>query len=79
MAEIFVGRMAERKQLTALMEQAVDGNGTTVLLSGQPGIGKTALVDNICDTARDSEFKIIRGGASAEMARPFLIFSDALI
>ena len=76
--EIFVGRTAERKQLAMLMEQASKNNGKTVLLSGQPGIGKTALVDAICKTAIEQKFNIIRGGASQDIAKPFYSFSQAL-
>lgn len=76
--EVFVGRKAERKQLAMLMEQAIKNNGKTVLLGGQPGIGKTALVDKICRKAREQKFNILRGGASQDYAKPFFMFSEAL-
>ena len=43
-AELFVGRERERGQLEAI-EEALGGNGRQLLLAGEPGIGKTRLVD----------------------------------
>ena len=40
----FVGRQTELEDLTARWRQAVDGNRQTVVLVGEPGIGKSALV-----------------------------------
>jgi len=40
-----IGRDRERAQLAALVSVAADGKGGTVLVSGEAGVGKTALVD----------------------------------
>jgi class 3 adenylate cyclase/tetratricopeptide (TPR) repeat protein len=40
---LLVGREPEIQKLEALLERAVAGSGKTVLLSGEPGIGKSAL------------------------------------
>jgi DNA-binding winged helix-turn-helix (wHTH) protein len=40
----FVGRTSELQQLTAAMERARSGNSQLVVVAGEPGIGKTALL-----------------------------------
>lgn len=44
-ARPFVGRTAERGALGAQVAAARDGNGCVVLVAGDPGIGKTRLVE----------------------------------
>ncbi len=41
----FVGRHAERAQLHDALEQALRGERQVVFVTGEPGIGKTALID----------------------------------
>jgi len=40
-----VGRDAEQRRLDALLERAAAGDSSTVLLVGEPGIGKSALLE----------------------------------
>ena len=42
-----MGRASERAQLTALWRAAERGNAQLVLLTGEPGIGKTRLVEEL--------------------------------
>src|SRR5262249_60411993 len=50
----FVGRVAERGVLAAHVAAARQGNGRVVLVSGEPGIGKTRLVEEaVADIAPD--------------------------
>ena len=44
----YVGRPAERTAIAELLEMARGGHGSTVLVSGEPGIGKTRLVTEAC-------------------------------
>ena len=43
-AGALVGRDSESALLTGLMRQAARGRGSAVLIEGEPGIGKSALV-----------------------------------
>ncbi|MFN8121388.1 MAG: ATP-binding protein [Thermoleophilia bacterium] len=48
---MLVGRAAERAVLDGLVEDARAGRGGSVLLRGDPGIGKTALLDTLDEAA----------------------------
>jgi DNA-binding NarL/FixJ family response regulator len=43
----FVGRQAELQRLKAAFEAAASGQGTLIMLVGEPGIGKTALCQQL--------------------------------
>ncbi|MGZ4409692.1 MAG: ATP-binding protein, partial [Gaiellaceae bacterium] len=44
---VFVGRVGELGELTSALGQAKAGRGAMILLAGEPGIGKTRLVDEL--------------------------------
>lgn len=46
---MLIGRRVEREALDAVLERARAGNGSAVLLRGDPGIGKTALLRSLDD------------------------------
>ncbi|TMG01030.1 MAG: hypothetical protein E6I03_09980, partial [Chloroflexi bacterium] len=48
----YVGREEERAELRRLMEQAVAGRGSIVLIRGEPGVGKTRLAQELVLEAR---------------------------
>ncbi|MER7144065.1 ATP-binding protein [Streptomyces xanthochromogenes] len=47
-----VGRESERAHLTALLDEARAGRGRSIVLRGEPGIGKTALLDHLAENAQ---------------------------
>lgn len=47
----FVGRTRETVEMRAVLEEALAGRGGLVLLTGEPGIGKTSLADLIANEA----------------------------
>ena len=47
----FVGRAGELAALTADLDAAVGGHGGVVLVAGEPGIGKTRLVEELAARA----------------------------
>ncbi len=58
----FVGRDTECRQFQALVDQAVEENrGRSVLVRGEPGIGKTMLVERFVSLAEAKGFAAHRG------------------
>jgi predicted ATPase len=51
-APSFVGRESEMKKLDGLLQQAIEGTGRMVFITGEPGIGKTSLSDEFLRRAR---------------------------
>jgi DNA-binding winged helix-turn-helix (wHTH) protein len=55
----FVGRTSELSILGRLLTEAERGRGSTVLLVGEPGIGKTRLAEEFASRAIASQFKVL--------------------
>jgi DNA-binding winged helix-turn-helix (wHTH) protein len=51
-SEVFVGRGPELERLEGFLRQAVEGAGRVVFITGEAGIGKTALADEFLRRAR---------------------------
>ena len=60
-AGIFVGRDAELAALVRSLESAEATQGSVCLVSGEPGIGKSRLVDEAVAHARDRGLRVLRG------------------
>ncbi len=60
-SEVFVGRERELEELERALDAARDGNGGTVLLVGEAGIGKTRLAAEVASRARDTGFEVLLG------------------
>lgn len=69
----FVGRARELAALVERVEGLVaSGRGGLVAVEGEPGIGKTRLVDEACERARERGVRIARGAALADAGAPSL-------
>jgi DNA-binding CsgD family transcriptional regulator len=65
-----VGRGAECERLDSLLADVRAGHSAVLLLSGEPGIGKTALLDYFAERAVDC--RVVRTiGVESEMELPF--------
>jgi DNA-binding CsgD family transcriptional regulator len=53
-----LGRQREQAVLERLLETASEGHGGVLVLHGDPGVGKTALLEYALDTAKD--FRVVR-------------------
>jgi len=77
---VFVGREAELRQLQAGFDSAMSGQGSLVMVAGEPGIGKTALCEQL------STYVTLRGGKAlvghcyeeGSLSLPYLAFVEAL-
>ena len=58
---MFVGRARELEELGRALDAAQAGMGTTVLVAGEAGIGKTRLASELATRARDAGFETLLG------------------
>jgi tetratricopeptide (TPR) repeat protein len=78
--KVFVGREPELRQLQSAFDSAVSGQGALMMVVGEPGIGKTA----ICDQLRT--YVTLRGGKTllghcyeeGSLSLPYLAFVEAM-
>ena len=72
-----VGRKPEQDRLAAAMQAARAGRGRIVLISGEPGIGKTALLASLVAQGAGAR---VASGAAEELERriPFAAITDCL-
>jgi DNA-binding NarL/FixJ family response regulator len=78
-AGTLVGRDDELALLNGLLREAARGRGGAVLIEGEPGIGKSALVDAAAAAAPDVGCQVFWGvGDELGTALPLLPFLDAL-
>lgn len=74
-----VGRDREVGILREAVTLAAAGQGQVLLVEGEPGIGKTRLVETACEQARAAGFGVAMGGCDdLAPARPFAALIDAL-
>jgi tetratricopeptide (TPR) repeat protein len=77
---VFVGREPELKQLQSAFDGTMSGQGTLMMVMGEPGIGKTALCEQL------ATYVTLRGGRTlvghcyekGSLSLPYLAFVEAL-
>jgi len=62
---LFIGRHPELLTLTDAVAQAADGQAGVFLIGGDAGIGKTRLVTEVADRARQAGTLVLEGGCVA--------------
>jgi DNA-binding CsgD family transcriptional regulator len=67
--EFFIGRAGLRAALTRALAELADGRGRSVLIEGEPGIGKSALATAVLGEV-DARIEVLRGGCD-ELGRRF--------
>jgi tetratricopeptide (TPR) repeat protein len=74
-----VGRTAELERLRAAWSEALGGRAQLVLLSGEPGVGKTRLARELMVAARVDGALVLGGGCyEFEATTPYLPFVEML-
>src|SRR5262249_46597921 len=77
---VFVGRAAELAVLTGAIDDAVAGEPSVVLVSGEAGVGKTRLAEEAAGRAREAGARVL-AGSCIELGGeglPFGPLADAL-
>ena len=78
-AGALVGRESEMALLTGLIREVTRGRGSSVLIEGEPGIGKSALVRAATAMASEAGCEVFWGaGDELGQALPLLPFLDGL-
>ena len=73
-----VGRERELHEARVLWNQALSGQGGTLLVRGEPGIGKTRLVRELVTQAEVSGGRALLGACYAEGGVPYAPFAQIL-
>ncbi|UCC54079.1 MAG: protein kinase, partial [Anaerolineaceae bacterium] len=73
-----VGREQELAEAHACWNQAISGRGQVLLVSGEPGIGKTRLIHELITLVRVSGGRVLSGASYAEGGAPYAPFSQIL-
>jgi DNA-binding CsgD family transcriptional regulator/tetratricopeptide (TPR) repeat protein len=75
----FVGRRAEREVLVRAWKEVAAGECRTVLIAGEPGIGKTRLAAEVAASLREDEGAgVLYGRCDEDLAVPYQPFVEAL-
>src|SRR3954471_8484588 len=74
-----IGRQSELDAIVHQWAQAASGLTRVILADGEPGIGKSRLLDAVAARAAEDEAIVLRGGASEGAGMPpYLPFLEAL-
>ncbi|MDP9236731.1 MAG: alpha/beta fold hydrolase [Chloroflexota bacterium] len=75
----FVGRTPELEQLAAALDRTIGGAGSLVMVVGEPGIGKTRLLEQFAAHARAAGVQVLNGHCyDGDWAPPFSPFVEAI-
>lgn len=74
----FVGREAELTQLTTALAQAIAGQGSSWLIGGESGVGKSRLLNELRTHALVQGVLVVRGQASSAGGGIYQIWQDLL-
>jgi tetratricopeptide (TPR) repeat protein len=77
---VFVGREAELRQLQSAFDAATSGQGSLTMVVGEPGIGKTALTEQLATYVSLRNGRALVGHCYEEgsLTLPYLAFVEAL-
>jgi tetratricopeptide (TPR) repeat protein len=74
----FVGRETERAAIRPVIDRALSGHGSVVMLGGGPGVGKTRLAMEMAEYASRVGFRSVIGHCYERDEPPFLPFVEIL-
>jgi predicted ATPase len=78
--QTFVGREQELHQLQSAFDAALSGGGSLVMVVGEPGIGKTALCEQLATYVLSHGGRMFHGNCYEEgsLSLPYLPFVEAM-
>ncbi|MDO9600640.1 MAG: AAA family ATPase [Azoarcus sp.] len=76
--ETLIGRDEEWRTLAAALATSAAGQAQVILLRGEPGMGKSRLLDCLADHARGAAHLLRASAFETEAIRPFALWLDAL-
>jgi predicted ATPase len=59
-----VGRKQELNELKNHLRNAIDGQGNTIFIAGEAGVGKTRLLEELKSYAREQGVDVLQGWAA---------------
>src|SRR5690606_14532730 len=75
-----IGRTDEVTRLVGRLTDALGGTGSTTVLAGEGGVGKTRLAETIVEEATRRGFSVAAGRAyPVESGVPYALFADAFM
>ncbi len=81
-APLFVGRTSERERLNEILNKAMKGAGQLVFVTGEPGSGKTSLLQEFIRRAQDEHDNLVVAvghcNARTGTSDPYLPFRELL-
>lgn len=75
---LMVGRVREKEILQSGLSKAIRGHGGLIMISGEAGIGKTKLTEELGAFARMTDCRFLVGRCLPHSAAPYLPFQEAL-
>ncbi len=76
---IVVGRLADVTKLYELVDEASSGHGQIVLISGEAGVGKSRLIEEVKAYARTHNFQVFQGNCfQVDSSYPYAPLLDLL-
>ncbi len=77
-ADLWVGRSAPSEVLGAAWQATLSGRFTTVLIAGEPGVGKTALAARFASEAARTGALVLHGHSVEDAPVPYGAFAEVL-
>ncbi len=74
-----VGRVEQVRRMSERLDALQNGSGGMVLMSGEPGIGKTRLLNEATDAAKARGYPVLIGRChERDLATPYVPIADAI-
>jgi DNA-binding CsgD family transcriptional regulator len=75
---VILGRSREKEQIEEVLAQTVSGAGSSLVVVGEPGMGKTTLLDWVASGV-DGTMRVLRAeGRESESDLPFVALADLI-